>query len=115
MNQDQLIGLFISQNQTISGIWSLYVVVVLGMVGFIFQRGGLNDIYEKLVFVVFSVFSATPIYLSTKSLFWLSTQIGLDVFKALEPIYTIFLHGFFDIIVVLFIVMWRKPKDQIKN
>lgn len=119
MSEYELISLFKSKNQSISSMWSLYVVVSLGVFGFVLQKKGLDGLYEKALvtaaLIAFFVSSLVPMYLSVRSLHWLSSQINLEVFVATSPYLVAGVHIFFDSLILLFIWKWPNNKRDIEN
>lgn len=114
-----MISLFISKNQNISSIWSLYVVVSLGVLGFVLQKKGLDGLYEKVLvtaaLIAFFVSKLVPMYLSVRSLHWLSSQINLEVFVATNPYLVAGVHMFFDSLILLFIWKWPSNRRECEN
>jgi len=112
MKEHELISLFIAKNQSISNMWGLYAVIILGVLGFLIQKNNTLLVKEKIVLtvvmIVIFISNALPIYFSARSLQWLSNQIDKDVFLAINPEIVISLHILFDILFIVF--LWNSNK-----
>jgi len=119
MTEQQLITLYISQNQTIMTFWSIYGMVAIGLIGFVVQKGGLVGRQEKglfsFIFLLFSASNAYPLYFSMKPLVWISSEIKLEVFRATDPMIVIGTHIIFDIIVLFVLCTWSEHQIDLSR
>lgn len=110
MSEDQWISAFIQQASNVMLYWNVYIVVVLGIVGFVIQKGDGLSVKDRWIFVVafvlFAFSNAIPMYSAQESLLLIHENIqNSEVFSASDPVIVLSAHVVFDVLLVVFLLL----------
>jgi hypothetical protein len=118
MSDQHWIPIFIQQSSSVMILWNVYIVVVVGVIGFVLQKGAAlskSDRYTLIiVFLIFALSNGWPLYEAQSTLFQIWSCISFLVqpmFHATEPLIVSCVHALFDIFVIVFLYTW--PNKQI--
>lgn len=106
------VEIFISQSSNSMIFWNIYIVVALGVIGYIAKEH--NQIQKKTkkliagVWVIFSISNIVPLYQNLDSLSKIYEKLGIysDLFTKIEPQVGLYCHIFFDVCIFIFILIW---------
>lgn len=106
------VEIFISQSSNSMIFWNIYIVVALGVIGYIAKEH--NQIQKNTkrliagVWVIFSISNMVPLYQNLDSLSKIYEKLGIysDLFTKIEPQVGLGCHIFFDISIFIFILIW---------
>jgi len=111
------IPIYIQQNQSVMIFWNVYIVVTLGILGFVVQRGASLTRNERLLlvsaFVVFSLSNLIPLYQAQHALVQIYSQLKVkNIFSENSVCPAVITHVIFDIVVIIVLMRWPFKFDK---
>lgn len=122
MNEQHWIPIFIQQSESVMTLWTAFIIVNIGVVGFVIQRGAAFTLQERILFVgafiLFAIANGIPLYEAQQTLVEIKQalaeikpKIPSSVeFRAHNPKAVIAIHILFDLIIVSLLIGWPFKK-----
>ena len=113
MREQDWIALFNGQSGSLMTFWTVYVVVVGLLVGFVVQKENLGNVKWLLVgaFILFALANGLPMVKAQVTLKAIHGQLPKEVqemFTIWPPYVVTLVHLVMDVIVALFLITWDK-------
>jgi hypothetical protein len=101
-------SIFIQQSSSVMTFWNVYIAVVIGLLGFVIQKGSSITPKDKAVFMVaFALFALSnlyPMYDAQSSLVQIYANLPSgSVFSEPHTCPLVIVHILFDIIILMFL------------
>ena len=111
MAAEHWIDLYLGHSDSVMTLWTVYVLVVALIVGFVAQQSNLGAVRRLLVvaFLLFAVANGVPLYLTQTTLADIHTRLPdetRDILRVSAPCLVALLHAVMDVIVVAFLGGW---------
>ncbi|WP_375750029.1 hypothetical protein [Vibrio sp. HN007] len=113
MDAKDWIPIFISQSNIVMIYWNIYIVVAVGIIGYVAQRAEKLTTDQRKLFVLawflFVISNLPKLYEAQSSLYDIHKQLDLYacMFSASHPYVTTATHLLFDILITYFIYKWK--------
>lgn len=117
MKPHEWASLFIEQSSSVMTLWNVYIVVVLGLVGFIIQKGDSirkKDIYIFMgSFFCFALSNGIPLYQAQLTLIDIHEKLSdKAIFTVTSAEVVLSIHILFDAIVLWFLYARLNSSDN---
>ena len=111
MTDQHWIPIFLQQSQAVMTFWNVYIIVTLGAVGFLIQRGAAITKNERILsicaFVLFALSNGIPLYEAQEALVQIKGKLeNGKIFSADNACLVISVHVVFDLIIVGLLAVW---------
>ena len=108
MKEIDWINTFIQQSSSVMTLWNVYIVVVLGIIGFIVQKGDSVSIKDMKIiigaFILFALSNGIPLYQAQDTLFQIHEKMANKEMFTAHPAWVVALVQLtFDAIVLVFL------------
>ena len=118
MKEVDWINTFIQQSSSVMTLWNVYIVVVLGMIGFIVQKGDAVSTKDMKIiigaFVLFALSNGMPLYQAQDTLVQIHEKIiNKEMFTTFPAWAVSLVQLVFDAIVLVFLYI-RHNKALVK-
>ena len=104
---------FIDQSNSTMIYWNIYIVIALGIIGFLIQSGAkINSEGKKYLlisWIIFALSNLIPLSFSQNTLIKIFKNLGevQNVFSVTPLIYVVICHTIFDILISIIILRWK--------
>lgn len=120
MNEERWIELYLGHSDYVMTLWTVYVLVLTLVVGFVARQPRLGAVRGLLVvaFLLFAIGNGVPLFRTQTTLVDIHARLPdetLEILRVSSPCHGALIHAVIDVIVLVFLVGWGNwfgPKND---